>query len=201
MTSRTSSEMKASEKRSVELKFMSELKSGNLETCRELLNVLEDVNFGNSHYNTKTESFASYEKKINDYCKNDLSLENLQVEVNPINRSGLNTHTENPLITMARNGFLEPVIFLIDECGADIDYVSIENTTAIMYAFQCGHSDIVAELLQRGAAIEVKTLTKTKKMTDFCDLTRNASYMDLINYLINSLRLQNQTEVVQHNEQ
>lgn len=68
----------------------------------------------------------------------------------------------NPLINAAYLGNLETVKFLVENY-ADIDHLSDNQTTAIMYAFQNGHMDVVKYLYDKGAKIKIGT----KKMTDY----------------------------------
>ncbi len=64
-----------------------------------------------------------------------------------------------PLLYAATQGKLRMVKFLVEN-GADIEYLSIYGSTAIMFAFQNGHTDVVIYLLDKGAKI-----TTDKKTT------------------------------------
>ena len=95
----------------------------------------------------------------------------------------------NPLIRMAHLGKLDAVKFLVDN-GADINFRSVNSTTAIMYAFEKGHVDIVKYLIEK----EAITKHEKAKITDFpIHITSekrteidniNNKYLDLIDYLL-----------------
>lgn len=99
-----------------------------------------------------------------------------------------NKESANPLIRMSYLGKLDSVKFLIEN-GADINIVSENGTTAIMYAFQNGHIDIVKYLLDKGAA----TKTEKTKMTNYAPTpilldVNTQKYLILIDYLLDKIK-------------
>ena len=82
----------------------------------------------------------------------------------------------NPLIRMCYLGNLSAVQFLVEN-GANIEHLSNNCTTAIMYAFQNGYIPTVCYLLEKGA----KIIFGTKRMTDFAAPEHTAKYLQLIN--------------------
>jgi ankyrin repeat protein len=160
----------------IESEFIEELKKNNFAKCRELYKQLKNVNFGNSNTDSKY-------KKEEYYYSHMLGV--YEVYCVPDNRFiNASNQTENPLMAMCSHRNLKAVKFLVEELNADVNYLSIYNTTAIMYAFQNGASDIVAYLLTKNALTEIKTLTRTIKMTDYAKGEHIISYMNLINYFI-----------------
>ena len=95
----------------------------------------------------------------------------------------------NPLIEMCTRGKLDAVKFLVEN-GADIEHLSYCGTTAIMFAFQESHMNIVVYLLERGAQIEVGS----KKMTEYA---KDADVLkEMINLYDRSIRhLRKQLEI------
>ena len=51
------------------------------------------------------------------------------------------------LINASRDGDIETVRRLLEE-GADVDYADRSSKTALIYASECGHTDIVVLLVQ-----------------------------------------------------
>lgn len=106
-----------------------------------------------------------------------------------------NTHSsckdnpiENPLIKMCNDGNLDAVIFLVEN-GADIETISFNNTTPVMFAFQNGHIDIVKYLLGKGAKTKTKKIKVAsveckdapgRKMIEFAKDNHLKAYMQLI---------------------
>lgn len=85
--------------------------------------------------------------------------------------------TINPLMHYCYFGNLAAVKFLVEH-GADIEYLSINNSTPIMYAFERGYIEIVKYLLSKGAKIE----SIQEKMTSFGHQEYSKNYCELINY-------------------
>ncbi len=87
----------------------------------------------------------------------------------------------NPLIRGAYLNNLDAVKFLLDN-GADINYLSYNKTSAIMFAFQQGHVEMVKILYDSGA----KIIIGEKQMTSFTpsdDKIKNKILNEVINYL------------------
>ena len=59
----------------------------------------------------------------------------------------------NPLIYCSKNGHFELVKLLIDKYNADIEHLSRNNTTAIMFSAQMGHDEITKLLYYKGAKL------------------------------------------------
>lgn len=106
------------------------------------------------------------------------------------------TELENPLITMSILNNMPAVKFLVEELGANVNHLSINNTTAIMYAFQVGNAEIVAYLFLKGALTETHSLTETKKMTDYYKKEHIQPYMNLMNFFITG----RQPDVINNNQ-
>lgn len=87
-------------------------------------------------------------------------------------------NTSNPLIRMAHIGKYQSVKFLVDN-GAEIDYISANRTTAIMYAFEMGHIDIVKYLYEKNAKLNVGMRT----MVSYGRKEYVDSYMTFLTYL------------------
>lgn len=83
-----------------------------------------------------------------------------------------------PIIRMAHLGKFKSVKFLVEN-GADIDYVSCNRTTPIMYAFEMGHIEIVKYLYEKNAKLNVGT----RSMISYGRKDNVAQYMNFITYL------------------
>lgn len=170
-------------------KFIDELSAGHFSKCRELLSTIGTVNYGNSFTDSKNPS-ESYYYNSGTYDVLDLSYcrKNLLLSKFVVHKQSEKSYERNPLITMAWNGKLEAIEFLVENTDVDIEYLSENNTTAIMYAFQNGKTDEVVYLLSKGAKTEIRTTTKTIKMTDFASSDKLTCYGDLINYFIANMK-------------
>lgn len=146
--------------------FICHLNKKEFDECLELSKIMRGVNFGKNH----TINIGAFDFVFNKVT-NSLTLnENVQT---------------NPLIYSAYKGDLQLVQFLVESCGADINYVSDNNTTAIMYAYQRGHVDTVIYLLKKGADTEVTHLYgETTKMTNFSDKIHFKKYIELMDFLL-----------------
>lgn len=93
----------------------------------------------------------------------------------------------NPLISMCTKGYLDGVKFLLNY-NVDINYLSKYGTTAIMFAFQCKHIDIVIFLYEKGALIEVGK----KKMIEYASICSTKEemyqYVKWMDYLTNKIK-------------
>lgn len=86
--------------------------------------------------------------------------------------------SRNPLIRASSLGRLEVVKFLVEH-GANVNCISDNLTTPIMYAFQEGFVDVVKYLYDQGAKIVVGK----RKMIDYYHNSCGKSYTSLIEYL------------------
>src|SRR5437899_2646813 len=69
-----------------------------------------------------------------------------------------NSHTGeniNPLIYASRHSKWDIIRFLIEETDVDVNYLSENDTTAIMYAAEISAFSIVEYLLENGAFINI----------------------------------------------
>ena len=63
----------------------------------------------------------------------------------------------NPLLHCCVGDMFDLVKLLINQYGADIEYVGSNGMTAIMYSVMIGHLEITTYLYQKGAQLETKT--------------------------------------------
>ena len=160
-TSQTEATVVTLDLKKLQKQFMKHIRVNDFDKCNELYQQLKTVNFGNSHCDIG--KIAEELIITNNYSKYVVTnIDNFLANCDA-------KHTENPLITMSVIGNLDAVIFLVEKLDADVNYLSIDKTTAIMYAFQKGNIDIVVYLLSKGALTKIKGLTWKNKMTDFAD--------------------------------
>ena len=86
----------------------------------------------------------------------------------------------NPLIRMCWYGNLTGVLFLVKN-GVNIEHLSFNNTTPIMFAFENGHLAIVKYLFQKGA----KIVSYENKMIDYHNKMSIDECLELIDFLGN----------------
>ncbi|RYE11586.1 MAG: hypothetical protein EOP34_12140 [Rickettsiales bacterium] len=136
-----------------------------------------NVNYGNSHKNNKS---SVYNKKYR-YLDGDLVLATEPKKtIFTINCDGMNV--ANPLIYAAYNGDFKMVVYLVEYCEANIDYVSRNGTSAIMYAFQEGHNDVVEYLYSKGAALQLTAPNsgRTMRMIDNYNHDKIKQHLELL---------------------
>jgi hypothetical protein len=189
-------DLKQKTKEELEMDFISELDNLNFENCVKIYKSLPTVNFGNSSYLSSSkpqdstlqliiDSISAYKVSTYPYPYY-ITYPDVQAKLTKSSHDETDQmkHRPNPLITMSCKGNLKAVQFLVENLYADVNFQSLHQTTPIMYAFQHGHTDIVVYLLSKGAHTQVKTLSRTIKMTDYGRKDNLSSHMDLINFLL-----------------
>ena len=74
--------------------------------------------------------------------------------------------TMNPLIHCCRYNELGLVKLLVERYNADIEHLSQNSTTAIMYSAQCGHVEVTKYLYDKGALLSAGTKHINQYATD-----------------------------------
>ncbi|XP_069787354.1 protein fem-1 homolog C isoform X2 [Narcine bancroftii] len=98
------------------------------------------------------------------------------------------TNGATALLMAARYGHLDVVVYLLEECGADVelggsvnfDGETIEGAPPLWAASAAGHLSVVRSLLEHGASVNNTTLTNSTPLRAACF----DGHLDIVRYLI-----------------
>eukprot|EP00061_Rhincodon_typus_P017757 g46601.t1 len=98
------------------------------------------------------------------------------------------TNGATALLMAARYGHLDVVVYLLEQCGADVelggsvsfDGETIEGAPPLWAASAAGHLTVVRSLLEHGASVNNTTLTNSTPLRAACF----DGHLDIVRYLI-----------------
>lgn len=97
------------------------------------------------------------QQMLNIMLKNNISIVAMICLLDEIRSVNYGKELDNPLIYCCHNNRLDMVKLLVEIYGADIEYSFKNDKTAIMYATEKNHLDIVKYLYEKGAKLETRT--------------------------------------------